>query len=230
MPRNSAIFTPETFRFFRDLGRNNQKAWMDENRERYREHVVAPFRALLEVLAPAVLGLDPSFDTDGRTGTNFSRINRDIRFARDKTPYRTQMYVTFSARGTKGRSAGQLYAGISTDAVTAGFRIYGENRDSALTRLSAPRALGNSAWLLRQKKRLGRKYESYWYSMEKGEWTKHGGWPVASEEWKKIRGWIVRKEMKPGAAKRPAFVADVSRILRDLFPLYAFTSQSSWKP
>src|SRR4029077_1075683 len=81
------IFTRETFRFFRELAANNRKAWMDANRERYQSVIVQPFRRLLEELSPAVLELDSRFDTTGRSGANFSRINRDIRFAKDKTPY-----------------------------------------------------------------------------------------------------------------------------------------------
>lgn len=100
MKNSKAGFTSETFRFFRELGRNNRKDWMDANRERYRAHVVEPFRVLLERLAPVASRLNPGFDTRGRTGSNFSRINRDIRFARDKSPYRTQTPVRrFLVRG-----------------------------------------------------------------------------------------------------------------------------------
>src|SRR6476661_410000 len=118
MAKQEPIFTRETFRFFRDLARNNRKVWMDANRERYQEFVVKPFRRFLEELSPAVLRLDSRFDTAGRTGANFSRINRDIRFAKDKTPYRAQMYLKVSAPFSG--ETGQLYAGISADAVTAG--------------------------------------------------------------------------------------------------------------
>jgi len=231
VPRNSAIFTPEIFRFFRQLSRNNHKPWMDANRSRYEEHVVAPFRTLLEALSPAAITLDPDFDICGLTGVNFSRINRDIRFRPGTPPYHTHMYLTLSAQGDKGRSAGQLYVGIAANSVTAGFRIYGQGKkEGKLVELAAPRALKHAAWLARQQKRLGRKYESYWYSMEKGEWTKHEGWPLAPEDWKKIRGWIVRRKMNPAAATRPGFTADVARVFRELYPIYAFTSQQKWKP
>jgi uncharacterized protein (TIGR02453 family) len=230
MPHNAAIFTPEIFRFFRQLSRNNHKPWMDKNRGHYEQHVVVPFRALLEALTPAAIKLDPRFDLCGLTGVNFSRINRDIRFRPGLGPYHAHMYLTLVGQGTKGRTAGQLYVGISADAVTAGFRIYGEKREGALFDLAVPRSLEHSAWLRRQKQRLARKYESYWYAMEKGEWNKRDGWPLAPEEWKKIRGWIVRCKMKPAAATRPQFVADVTRVFRDLYPLYVFTSQPGWKP
>src|SRR5713226_7264917 len=100
------VFTQETFRFFRDLGRNNKKVWMDAHRERYQSAVVQPFRRLLEELAPAVLTLDDRFDTTGRTGANFSRINRDIRFAKDKTLYKTHMYLKFSVPAPGKRETG----------------------------------------------------------------------------------------------------------------------------
>src|SRR5712692_7722098 len=229
MAKKKGVFTAETFRFFRELARNNHKPWMDANRERYQGHVVAPFRALLAALAPEVLKLDRSFDTGGRTGVNFSRINRDIRFTPDRAPYYTQMYLTFVEAGSKGRSSGQLYVGLSAESATAGFRVYSEDSASKLATLGVPRATGHAAWLKRQKQLLGKKYESYWYSKEKKEWTKHDGWPLTPDEWKRIQGWIVRKEMKPAAATRPAFVAEVSRIFRDLLPLYLFSSSPRWK-
>jgi len=230
MPTNAHIFTPEIFKFFRELSRHNEKPWMDANRERYQQEVVAPFRALLEALAPAALALDSGFDISGRTGANFSRINRDIRFRPDTPPYHPHMYLTFSGAGKKGRTGGQLYVGVTVDAVTAGFRIYGTGKGDSLATVVTPRALKNPAWLARQKKRLEKKYESYWYAMEKGEWTKREGWPAAPEEWKKIRGWVVRRAMKPEAALRPKFVPDAAAVFRELYPLYAFVSQANWKP
>lgn len=226
MPPQKALFSKDTFRFFRELGRNNRKEWMDENRGRYQDHIVQPFRKLLEVLTPAVHKLDAGFDVSGRTGTNFSRINRDIRFAKDKSPYRTQMYLMFPGQGGKGWQGGQLYVGMSTDSVTAGFRIYSDykSKTSALALIARPRVLANPRWIAQQKRRLAQKYESYWYSSEKREWTKHGGWPSGPEEWKKLLGWIVRRKLPPSAATRASFAADVAKSFRDLFPLYRFAS------
>ena len=50
MAKLTRVFRSETFRFFKELGHNNRKAWMDENRERYQATVVEPFRHLLEKL------------------------------------------------------------------------------------------------------------------------------------------------------------------------------------
>src|SRR5215472_14649928 len=207
MANPTPVFTRETFRFLKDLGRNNSKAWMDANRERYQSSIVRPFRYFLEELSQDVLKLDSRFDVSGRTGPNFSRINRDIRFAKDKTPYKTQMYLKFSVPVPDNGETGQLYVGLSSDTVTAGFRIYsgGKRKESVLALLAQVRVQADPRRVAKQKKRLGRRYESYWYTMEKGEWTKHSGWPTDPENWKKILAWIVRRKLGTGAVMRASF-------------------------
>lgn len=219
-------FGNDTFRFFRELRRNNHKQWMDANRERYRECIVQPFRRLLDELAPAVLELDDNFDVCGRTGANFSRINRDIRFAKDKTPYKTQMYLKFQRPLPGDRETGQLYVGLSTNVVTTGFRIYcgSKRKDSLLALVAQPRVIANPKWVAQQKKRLGRNYESYWYSTVKGEWTKHEDWPTNPEDWKKLQAWIVRKKLKPSDATRANFCGGIQNTFKALYPLLKFTS------
>jgi uncharacterized protein (TIGR02453 family) len=226
MAKPTPVFTRETFRFFKELGRNNSKTWMDKNRERYHSTVVKPFRHLWEELSPALLELDPRFDVSGRTGSNFSRINRDIRFAKDKTPYKTQMYLKFSVPAPGKGETGQLYVGLSTDTVTAGFRIYagGKRKESVLATIGQARAQAQPGWVAKQKKRLSRRYESYWYTTQKGEWTKHSGWPVAKENWDKILAWIVRRKMSPAAAKRASFPRDLTKLFCELYPLLRYTS------
>jgi uncharacterized protein (TIGR02453 family) len=223
----SAVFSKETMLFLRELGRNNHKAWMDENRERYRAAVVEPFRVLLEHLTPIALKLNRQFVVSGRVGQNFSRINRDTRFSMDKAPYRTQMYLFFAEPGGEG---GQIYTAVSADTVTCGFRVYGPARVAPLIQFGRPRAMENMKWIERQRRRLGRKYESYWYSSEEGRWTKHRGWPVKPEEWKKLKGWVVRRKLTHTAAVRPGFEREASKIFRQVYPLLPFTSSPDWKP
>jgi len=218
--------TRETFRFFRDLAGNNRTEWMQANRDRYKESLVLPLRQLCERLTPAVLKLNAEFDCRGRTGANFSRINRDIRFANDKTPYKTQMYLKFSVPAPGNGETGQLYMGLSANTVTAGFRIYsGEKRKgSVLAEIGQARVQAGPGWVAKQKKRLSRRYESYWYRTERGEWTKHSGWPVAREDWDKILAWIVRRKLTPAAAMRASFPRDLEKVFRDLYPLLRYTS------
>jgi uncharacterized protein (TIGR02453 family) len=225
MAKPEPIFTHETFQFFRDLARHNQKTWMDANRERYQESVLRPFRRLLDAMAPAVLALDSRFDTAARGGRNFSRINRDTRFAKDKTPYRAQMYLKFCAAFPGDGETGELYAGVSAKSVTAGFRIYAGSKykDSALAQIAQPRSIVEPGWAARQKKRLSGRYESYWYAVEKGEWKEQSGWPTSADDWKKLRAWIVRRKLPLAAATRASFCGDLGKIFRDVYPLLRFT-------
>ena len=224
MAANDSIFSQETFRFFRELGRNNHKPWMDANRERYRAVLVEPLRELLERLTPAARKLNPQFAVGGRVGENFSRINRDTRFARDKSPYRTQMYLFFA----EPEGGAQLYVGLSADSVTCGFRVYSEGRTSPLVQMGRARGGENPAWIARQKRRLA-KYDSYWYATEKGDWAKHTGWTVKPEDWKKLQAWVVRRKFATAAATRAGFEREVARIFREVYPLYPFTISQSWK-
>ncbi len=228
MATEKAVFSKGTFALFKDLGMNNQTVWMHENRDRYETYVVRPFRRLLEVLTPSINYLNPRFDTSGKTGRSFSRINRDIRFAKDKSPYRTQMYLTISEPMPKNQDAGQFYVGISADAVTAGFRIYGDRKHSPLALVARPRAAAGTKRLASQARRLGRKYESYWYATQKGEWVKREGWPVDPGDWERLEGWVVRVKMKPAEAIKPGFVKAVEKVFADLLPLWLMTSAAAW--
>jgi uncharacterized protein (DUF2461 family) len=117
-----AALPPETFRFLRQLARNNRKAWMDANRERYQEHVMAPLRGLLAALGPSLLELDPGFDVGPRAGRTLSRINRDVRFASDKSSIaRARPAVQPRRCGRLGRPA--LHRRGPT--ISVGFRITG---------------------------------------------------------------------------------------------------------
>ncbi len=226
MAKPEPIFTRATFQFFKELARNNRKVWMDANRERYQQTVVKPFRRLLEELSPVLLQIDSRFDTTGRKGGNFSRINRDIRFAKDKTPYRAQMYLKCSAPFPGEGETGQLYMGISADTATAGFRIYSgsKRKESALAMIADMRVIAQPKWLAQQKKRLSKKYASYWYRSEKrGEWAEQKGWPSGPDDWQKLQAWIVRRKLNPSAVTQASFLKEVEKIFRDVYPLLKFT-------
>jgi uncharacterized protein (TIGR02453 family) len=231
-------FTPDSFTFFRELARNNNKAWFDANRARYEAHVQSAFRTLLIALEPALLRLNPHFETSGRTNGNFSRINRDIRFSKDKTPYKPNYYLYVFDRRRKRAAAGRLYVGLSADCVTVGFSIYatwGKGPKGALETVFRPRFEKERAAFLRVVERVvrSRRYETYWHRQEKGEWTLHPGLPKKDEDWLSMEAWIVRRVFEPGARglATSAFARHVERIFAELYPLYAFTSEAGagWK-
>jgi uncharacterized protein (TIGR02453 family) len=93
----------ETVAFLAALSRNNNKAWMDEHRVQYKEQLVEPAMALVEAMAPELRKLSPDIHAEPKIGGSVMRFNRDIRFSKDKRPYKDHMDLWFW-QGDKGRS------------------------------------------------------------------------------------------------------------------------------
>lgn len=74
--------------FFHELAARQSREWFQANRKRFEEQYLAPMKALLAEVAPRVEGLFP-----GRTvgGPRVFRLHRDVRFSRDKSPYKTHI-------------------------------------------------------------------------------------------------------------------------------------------
>jgi uncharacterized protein (TIGR02453 family) len=86
-PTDFTGFRPAALGFLRDLSRNNQKAWFEAHRDAYESEVRAPLRALLEALDLQLARIAPELTADLKR--SIFRINRDIRFSKDKSPYKT---------------------------------------------------------------------------------------------------------------------------------------------
>ena len=86
-------FSPRTLRFFHDLDTNNNREWFAEHRERYLCDVAEPMKRLAAALISTVRELDPRIVAEPARAV--SRIYRDTRYARDKSPYRPRMWLAF---------------------------------------------------------------------------------------------------------------------------------------
>jgi uncharacterized protein (TIGR02453 family) len=224
-------FGAESFAFFQELARNNNKPWFDRNRDRYEAHVTGTFRALLAQLEPFLLKLNPHFETAGKTNRNFSRINRDIRFSKDKSPYKSNFYLYVFDRRRERDKDGRFYVGLSPECATVGFSIYATSErgsQGALETVFRERYAAHPQLfdgLLRRIVKGGR-YETYWYRREKKEWTLHPGLPRHQADWLNLQGWVVRRVFEPNARHlaTPRFTGRVQKVFAELYPLYAFTS------
>ncbi len=85
-------FTPELFQFLRELRRHNDRKWFLQNKERYEIAVRDPFLRLIADLGPLLKKFSPHFLADpSPVGGSMMRICRDLRFSKDKTPYKTSV-------------------------------------------------------------------------------------------------------------------------------------------
>ena len=85
----TTYFSDASFKFLRALARNNDKAWFNEHKQQYEDHVRQPFLRLLTDLQPDLAQVSEHFRSDPRTvGGSLFRIYRDARFSNDKSPYK----------------------------------------------------------------------------------------------------------------------------------------------
>lgn len=77
------------FAFFRELKKHNERPWFEENKERFRASVQAPMAEFIGAMAPRLRQISKHFVADPRpNGGSMFRIYRDVRFSKDKRPYK----------------------------------------------------------------------------------------------------------------------------------------------
>jgi uncharacterized protein (TIGR02453 family) len=88
---------PETLPFLRELARNNNRPWFQKNKERYETDVQAPALHFIDAMGPGLARLSRYVTADARPfGGSLSRIYRDTRFSKDKSPYKTAIGIHFA--------------------------------------------------------------------------------------------------------------------------------------
>jgi uncharacterized protein (TIGR02453 family) len=102
-------FTPASLGFFRGLARNNKKPWFEAHRETYENDVRVPMRALIEEMDVRLARFAPEMTGDPKR--SMFRINRDIRFSQDKSPYKTHAACWFRHRNAGHRVGGDAEEG-----------------------------------------------------------------------------------------------------------------------
>lgn len=112
-------FTADFEKFFAELKTNNNKEWFDANKSRYEKNVKKPFHNFITDVILRMQHFDPQCRIEAKDA--IFRINRDIRFSADKTPYKTQVSAIIGRSGRKGMSEEGMYLELSE----AHVRVYG---------------------------------------------------------------------------------------------------------
>lgn len=115
-----AYFSNDYLAFFKELAANNNKDWFDINRKRYEQSVKKPFYDFVEVLITHFAAEYPAFK-ELRASDCVFRINRDIRFSKDKSPYKSFCSAVIAPQGKKSKSIHGVYFELSPERV----RVYG---------------------------------------------------------------------------------------------------------
>jgi uncharacterized protein (TIGR02453 family) len=90
-----SAFPAETLQFLDGIARNNSKEWFEANRSLYEAGYVAPGRAFVESLGPRLKKISPAVRYEPKVNGSIARINREVRFSKDKRPYKDHLDLWF---------------------------------------------------------------------------------------------------------------------------------------
>ena len=120
-------FTDDTIQFLLDLKFHNETSYFHEHHDRYVETVQRPFYELINDLADDMRKIDPLMEI--RPYKCLSRIHRDTRFSRDKSPYRDHHWFLFRRAAEPRDKSLMYYFEFGPDRLGWGLGLWGENRE-----------------------------------------------------------------------------------------------------
>ena len=125
-----AYFTDDFNRYFKDLAKNNNKEWFDANRKRYETSVKAPFERFVTEAIQRIAKLDRAIAIEAKEA--IFRINRDVRFSKDKTPYKLSTSAIISPAGRKDHAVPGIYFEFGPESVKFYGGAYQPEKDQLL--------------------------------------------------------------------------------------------------
>lgn len=210
-------FPQSGLEFFMAIRFNNNREFFLENHGWYEEGVRTPARLLAAALGETVRDLDPNLET--RPEKVVSRINRDVRFSKDKSPYRDYIWLAFRRPGVERKTTLGVYFDISDNGASYGMGFYDENRPlmNALRRR-----------ILTEPEKVQAAVDS-----ALDEFTLHANAfrrmaipaeiPEPLKIWYALKGFYVEREVNDfGLIRSPALADEVNRGFRHLKPLYRY--------
>ncbi len=115
-------FSPAGLRFLRQLKKNNDREWFNARKELFEQEVQAPWIAVLDALNAEFAEFAPDYVKPSRKAA--MRIYRDIRFSKNKDPYKTNVAAWFSPTKVERTSGGGFYAHAGADEVVIAAGVY----------------------------------------------------------------------------------------------------------
>lgn len=211
-------FSKDTINYLNGLKENNNKQWFEENRDKYREYLLEPMKELVCELEPVMLSIDSLLEI--RPTKSISRINRDVRFSKDKSPYRANMWIAFKRVYQDWKAEPVYFFEIFPDFYRFGMGFY-----------SIPK---ETLYKLRTMMDEGKKDFSRIYSQYKNQKT----FTIEGEKYKRIinpnlseeiNEWYQRKEICLTCNRQiddrlfsPELVKDIADGFSLLEPMYCF--------
>jgi uncharacterized protein (TIGR02453 family) len=218
-------FPREGIDFMKRLKRNNNRPWFEKHKDEYETFVKLPMQSLIAALQPHFERFAPEFDIHPKK--SLFRIYRDVRFSKDKTPYKTHAAAHFVLRGKpKGIEGSGFYLHIEPGEVFLGGGIYMPDGDQ-LKKIRRSIASQSDRFLsiLGQKnfkKAFGKLQGEKLQRAPQGYEPNH---PMA--EWLKYKQFFIWVEWPESKCHRGKFVADVASVFESATPMVRFLNEAT---
>lgn len=137
------VFSRQTLEFLKGIAAHSEKAWFEANRPLYEAGYVAPAKAFVTALGERLRVIAPDVHFEPKINGSIGRINRDIRFSKDKRPYKDHLDLWFWLGETKGWDRPGFWFSLSADKAFGGTGIYqfmGEQLDGYRQSVIHPRS------------------------------------------------------------------------------------------
>lgn len=211
-------------KFMKQLKRNNNRPWFEKHKEEYETFVKLPMQSLIVGLQPHFERFAPEFDVHPKK--SLFRIYRDVRFSKDKTPYKTHAAAHFVLRGKpKGVEGSGYYLHIEPGEVFLGGGIYMPDGDQ-LKRIRKAIATQPDRFL----SIIGQKNFKKIFGTLQGQKLKRvpQGYepdhPMA--EWLKHKQFFVWVEWPETICLKEKFVDDVAGVFESATPMVRFLNEA----
>jgi uncharacterized protein (TIGR02453 family) len=125
MSPKTSSFDDKLFRFLRQLRKNNRRDWFQDQKERYEGTVKHPALQFISDFGPRLRKISPNFVADPRpAGGSLFRIYRDVRFSKDKSPYKTSVGIQFRHKQAKDAHCPGFYLHLEPGSCFVGLGIW----------------------------------------------------------------------------------------------------------
>lgn len=118
----------DCFAFFEELSANNERAWFMANKARYEESVLKPMTCLVADMAPRLAKISPHYVADPKR--SLFRIYRDVRFSKDKRPYKEHCAAQFRHAAGRDVHAPGFYVHIAPKEIFVGGGMWMPDTDA----------------------------------------------------------------------------------------------------
>lgn len=124
-------FEPSLIKFLKDLQANNERQWFNDHKQQYEDFVRTPALAFIGEMDQWIRLISPHYEASTKkVGGSLMRIYRDVRFSKDKSPYKTNVGIQFRHEVGKDVHAPGFYLHISPEDIFLGVGTWQPERNS----------------------------------------------------------------------------------------------------